>query len=303
MIDKKFEARQSILGLRGSFGAILELYKENNDFKIVTADTATSAGLGRLKASSSDLFVECGISEQSAVAIATGIALENIEVFLGSFSPFIIGRGWEQIRLASYMNANLTIFGFGAGIGLSYLGYTHCSLEDCSLLNSIPETVIFEPSTPSQIYEAIRDSKNFPGISYIRLTGDGPINRNILDGFTKISNNMRLFKKGSKKLIVCSGYLASRLFNYHSENFDFLLMNQISNMPYDQNLHSVLKNYTDVFCFHESYSNLIFDYMSDIKTQALIHDISPKKIFTKPGCFEYVCNELDFDIFLKRVQL
>jgi len=296
-VDKKFEIRQSILGLRGSFGAILDLYLESNPckFKIVTADTAASAGLSRFKSKSPDSFIECGISEQSATAIASAIALENYEVYLGSFSPFIVGRSWEQIRLASYMNTNMTIFGFGAGIGLSYLGFTHCSLEDCSLINSIPCTTIFEPSSPSDIFDALKFSKNIPGIKYIRLTGDGPISKKLFDGFIKINQNMKLYKKNKTKLIICSGYLASRLIESHSENYDFLTINQISNLEIDFSNLDFIKDYKEIYCFHESYENFLAKLFTPLKNLK-IQTFNPKKVFSKPGDYNYVSKNLDFDI-------
>jgi len=299
MIDQKFELRQSILGLRGAFGAVLEIFIQNNESKhckIITADTSTSAGLGRFKTKFPELFLECGISEQSAAGVATGISLENIDVFLGSFSPFIIGRCWEQIRLASYMEANLTIFGFGAGLGLSYLGFTHCSLEDCSLVNAIPNTTIFEPSTPSEVYNALKKSSELDGIKYIRLTGDGPINKSLMGGYLQISENARLFINKSNKVMVCSGYLASRLIDKHKKNFDFIVLNQISNLKHDITLKDTLNSYQEVICFHESYENFIYKIVNNLNLKSKVTNISPQKKFCKPGDFKFVSEELNFNL-------
>ena len=303
MIDKKFELRQSILGLRGSFGAVLELFARDNNrqnYKIITADTATSAGLGRLKTNSPDLFIECGISEQSAAAIATGIALENIDVYLGSFSPFIVGRCWEQIRLASYMKSNFTIFGFGAGIGLSYLGFTHCSLEDCSLINTIPNTTIFEPATPSDIYMSLVKSSQLDGIKYIRLTGDGPVNKLLLGDHIQISENSKLYKSGSENVIVCSGYLASRIIKIHHNKIDILVINQITNVSKNDQLIDVLKSYKEILCLHESYENFIYKRIVNLGLSNNIINVCPEKRFSKPGDFDYVSDELNFDYRIEK---
>ena len=92
MLDKKSEMRLSILGLRGAFGGVLQAYLESSQksYKVITADTSSSAGLSRFKATFPENFIECGISEQSATAIASSISLEGQNVYLGSFSPFII---------------------------------------------------------------------------------------------------------------------------------------------------------------------------------------------------------------------
>jgi transketolase len=301
MLNYKSEIKLSILGLRGAFGAVIQTYLETSkkDYKIITADTSTSAGLSRFKAASPENFIECGISEQSATAIASSISLEGQQVYLGSFSPFIIGRSWEQIRLASYMKANLTIFGFGAGIGLSYLGFTHCSLEDCSLVNSIPNSRIFEPSSPSDIYRALDLSDKFGGINYIRLLGDGPINRKILENYEILDSNSKLFSYNNHRVIICSGYLLSRIFSQFSEsiNFDVLSINQISGKGVDYSAISCyVENYEEIYCIHESYENLIFNELQKYNNLNHIHNISPSKIFTQPGNYEYVSQNLNFDL-------
>jgi len=301
MLNNKSEIKLSILGLRGSFGGVLQAYLETSqkEYKIITADTSTSAGLSRFKASFPENFIECGISEQSATAIATGISLEGQNVYLGSFSPFIIGRSWEQIRLASYMEANLTIFGFGAGIGLSYLGYTHCSLEDCILINSIPNTRIFEPSIPSDTHRALALSEKYGGINYIRLLGDGPINRKIIENYEILDSNSRLYSYQSSRVIICSGYLLSRLFSQFSEsiNYDVISINQISGKGVDYSkISNYIDKYEEIYCIHESYENLIFNELQKYNNSNHIYNISPRKKFTKPGNFEYVSKNLNFDL-------
>lgn len=300
MVEQVFFKRQSILGLRGAFGTVLQKYIEvkNRDCRVITADTSSSAGLSRLKISSPDMFVECGIAEQAAIGIATGLALEGEKVFVGSFAPFIVGRGWEQIRLASYMSANMTIFSFGAGIGLSYLGFTHCSLEDIDLVSSIPNTTIFEPSTPDGIFETLDECNLMPGIKYIRLTGDGPVHKNLFSDFTDFGKGVRLYKTNpvSTSVFVCSGYLASRMMeemDNRGVNCNLITINKL-HAPIADNLREACAVFDKIYCAHESYRNLIYPMISELNTDSEIYSIEPQKRFSKSGDFYFVSNILDF---------
>ena len=289
------------LGMRGSFGSIFEYVVDqgNFDWKIVTADTLTSAGLARLKSKVPHNFIECGIAEQAAVAIATGIAHEGKLTFVGSFAPFIVGRAWEQIRLAAYMDTDLTIFGFGAGIGLSYLGYTHCSLEDVSLISTIPNTTIYEPATPMGMLESLKDSCALRGVKYIRMTGDGPLDRKLLDSrrlnrfVSVIEASARTHKKSIE---IGSGDCASRVIseNLKSEK-DTLVVEKFGSEEMDIILHYI-SDRTNVRVIHESYGDYLVSRLGLKETASHVEVIAPDRKFSKPGDFSYCAKELGFNV-------
>lgn len=295
------EKKLGILGLRGGFGPILAAHiNELMDWRVVTADTSTSAGLARLRSSQPDKFIECGIAEQAAMGVATGIALEGIPTFIGSFSPFIVGRAWEQVRLAAYMNAEMTIFGFGAGLGLSYLGYTHCSLEDVSLIASIPNTVIFEPSTPREILRAL--STKVPNqVKYIRLTGDGPIHKDWLsDEVIKFDGLLFLGAKDNGiRTIITAGYTASRLSRLEEVRSiaNIISINRLS----EEEISSIPKAWLEgeIVVVHESYDNILLNLVKSVIGGAYvggIRSLGPVKGFTKPGDFEFCSKALGYDL-------
>ena len=290
---KKFSA----LGLRGAFGPVFQKFIEQesqqNKWRFVCADTSTSMGLGRLRSASPQNFLEVGIAEQAAVAIATGLALENVPTYVGSFAPFIVGRSWEQIRLASYMGANLVVVGFGGGLGLSYLGYTHCALEDVGLINEVPNTHIFEPSTPDDIYRVLQLSASLEGVKYLRLTGEGVINRSLYsesfklvhDGFGYIRQDNG---RRTKKLVITSGYMASRI--VIDDSNDLLVWIYLSKAP-DPKL---LQAYDEIVIIAEAYSSILYQKIQQrlvgCATKLTVSTLAKK--FSKPGDFDFCADEL-----------
>lgn len=295
-----------MLGLRGSFGSILEEYLNysglvDRDWFYVSADTSTSGGLSRLKDRYPSRFVETGIAEQAAVSIATGIALEGLPVIAGSFAPFIVGRAWEQMRLAAYMEANLIVLGFGSGLGLSHLGYTHCSMEDYDLVDAIPGTKIYEPSSPLDMMDTLCACFSESGVKYIRLTGDGPTAKVFSDSNLLESRapGIRVIKnESSSKTLVTNGHIATRLveeFDY-LETHSLILISSLDSELLVENCADLLSG--QVTCCHESYSekmlNVVTNATINLGNPLPVQSLKFDKKFSKPGTFNFVSDCLGF---------
>ena len=71
-----------------------------------------------------------------------------------------------------YMNVPLKIAGLASGVAFGQLGYTHCSIEDVSIINSVPNIAIFSLADPS-LYQSLSPSIiNTSNPAYIRVTGE-----------------------------------------------------------------------------------------------------------------------------------
>ena len=78
-----------------------------------------------------------GISEQNMISVAAGLSNENFND--NNFSPFQTLRCLEQIKInLGYMKFKVTMVGLASGVSLGTLGYTHCSVEDISVIYSYP---------------------------------------------------------------------------------------------------------------------------------------------------------------------
>lgn len=172
-IDEKNSVTFSRIGSRATFGLVLlELAKKNKNIIAISADTSTSAGLDRLKKQLPDNFIDVGICEQNLIGIATGLSSEGFEVFTTTFAPFQTMRCCEQIRVnLGYMKHKICMVGLASGLVLGTLGFTHCCIEDLSIMRSIPNITVLSPADCSETAKVIAASIEHKNPIYIRLTG------------------------------------------------------------------------------------------------------------------------------------
>lgn len=169
--NRKNARRWSIMGERPAFGAaVFELAKENNDIVVVAADVTNSAGLGGMKNELPDQVINVGIAEQNMMGIATGLASEGYTVFTTSFAPFQSMRCLEQIRVnQGYMGQKVIMAGLAGGVAYGELGFTHCTIEDVSILRSIPNIAVVTPADCMEVVKAVEAAVDYKESVYIRL--------------------------------------------------------------------------------------------------------------------------------------
>lgn len=169
--NEKNAKRWAALGERPVFGmALLELAKEDESIIAVTADTVNSAGLDRMKNTLPGQIVNVGIAEQNMMGIATGLASEGYKVVTVTFAPFQVMRCLEQIRVnQGYMKQKVVMIGLASGVAYGELGFTHCCIEDISLLRSIPNIAVVSPSDCVEVVKALKAALEYPQSVYIRL--------------------------------------------------------------------------------------------------------------------------------------
>lgn len=169
--NKKNARKWSIIGERPTFGITLyELAKVNKNVIAVVADVTNSAGLGNMKNELPDQVINVGIAEQNMMGIATGLASEGYTVFTSSFAPFQAMRCLEQIRVnQGYMKQKVVMVGLAGGVAYGELGFTHCTIEDVSILRSIPNIAVVTPADCMEVVKAIEAAVVYKDSVYIRL--------------------------------------------------------------------------------------------------------------------------------------
>ena len=152
-------------------------------------------------------FYNAGVSEQSMIGIASGLALNGYQVFVYSIANFPTFRCAEQIRNdVDYHNLPVTIVSVGSGLGYGNLGYSHHALQDYSLMRSFPNTIICSPSDNNELNRVLDYLFKKPQPSYLRLDKSmnltySKIKKSIIPGEwilqKKVSN--------SKKILISTG--------------------------------------------------------------------------------------------------
>lgn len=201
-------------GTREAFtAALLDIAKEDKRVMFVSPDSLKAMRGTDFAEKFPESYVEVGIAEQNAVAVAAGLASCGQIPFIGTYSGFLTMRACEQMRtFVAYPNLNVKFVGINSGLsGGEREGVTHQFYEDLGILSSIPNFTIFTPADGNQTYHAIKEAFKIDGPVYIRA-GSG----REVDVYEKeVPFNMDgvnvLREYGTDTLILASGFILSRV--------------------------------------------------------------------------------------------
>ena len=149
--------------------AIIEYAKKNDKFCLVSPDM-TRAAFPNFMNTCKEQHFNVGIAENSAVDIASGLALEGYVPFIYGMSAFLSMRSFEAIRTnVGYQNHNVKFIACNTGVSLGMLGSTHYAMEDLALISSIPNMTVICPGDPDQTVKAFHAAAEMQGPVYIRM--------------------------------------------------------------------------------------------------------------------------------------
>ena len=163
----------SRLGSCGAFGqAALSLPEINDKIVMLTADLCTFSGLDRFKVMYPDYLFNLGIAEQNMVGVAAGFAKEGYIPFATTYATFASMRSADQIKVnMGYMNLPIKLVGLTTGFSVGILGATHMSLEDISVIRSIPNIILLSPADCTATVKATLAAAQINAPVYLRLSG------------------------------------------------------------------------------------------------------------------------------------
>lgn len=184
------------------------LKKMKEDSKVVAITSATPTVMGftedkRKEAGSQ--FVDVGIAEETAVALASGIAKNGGKPVYGVYSSFV-QRTYDQLSQDLCINNNAATIVVYAGTVFGMNDVTHLGLYDISMMSNIPNLVGIAPTT-KQEYLAMLDwsiEQNAYPVC-IRIPG-GAMEEGeaVTKDYSKL-NTYEMLQKGSRVAIVALG--------------------------------------------------------------------------------------------------
>lgn len=156
---------------RKSFSSrLLKKAYEDRDIIVVTTDARGSATLCDFASELPDQFVECGIAEQNAVGISSGLAKCNKKVICCGPACFYVSRSLEQLKVdVAYSRIPVKIFGVSGGVAYGALGATHHSLHDIATLYTFPGINIVLPSDGNMAEALVDKLVDYPEPVYVRV--------------------------------------------------------------------------------------------------------------------------------------
>ena len=156
---------------REAFGAaIVELGNQNPNIVALDADLAAATKSGGFKKAHPDRFFNMGIAEADMVCTAAGLASCGKIPFASSFSVFVTGRAFEQVRQSvAYADLNVKLVGSHAGPSCGEDGGTHQAVEDIAIMRSLPNMSVVVPADDVEAYAATKNAVEQLGPMYIRV--------------------------------------------------------------------------------------------------------------------------------------
>ena len=176
--------------LREAYGReLLSLARENEQIVVLDADLRGSTMSCYFAKEFPERFFEMGIAEQNMISTAAGLSLVGKIPFVNTFSVFATGRPYDQIRQGVALpKLNVKIVGSSCGLSDYGDGATHQSIEDISIMRSIPNMVVISPVDAVETKKVVRAVVEYQGPVYIR------INRNDLPVLTDENEPFKIGK-------------------------------------------------------------------------------------------------------------
>ncbi|MDF2433742.1 MAG: transketolase [Mucilaginibacter sp.] len=115
-------------------------------------------------------FIDTGITEQTMVGAAAGLALRGRIPVIHALASFLSMRAFEFVRTdAGIPNLPVKLSSFIPGFLSDGNGPTHQAVEDVSLMRGIPNMTVFAPADEDDLVKMLPQIWNHPSPSYVRI--------------------------------------------------------------------------------------------------------------------------------------
>jgi len=155
---------------KGFSEALLELGEENPNVVVLDADLSQSTLTKFFAEKYPERFFECGIAEADMMNTAAGLAKMGKIPYLASYSIFLSGRAWDQMRnTVDYSFCNVKIAAAHGGISVGKDGPTHQSMEDIACTQVLVNMALFLASDYWEAKKVTKALASIDGPCYSRL--------------------------------------------------------------------------------------------------------------------------------------
>ena len=133
------------------------------------AVVSAEIGVGELPAHPRHFNV--GIREQLMIGVAAGLALEGLRPVAHSYTPFLVERPYEMVKLdLGHQDLGAVLVSTGASYDASTAGRTHQAPEDVAIMAALPGWTIHVPGHPEELERVFRRSLRGDDRVYIRMS-------------------------------------------------------------------------------------------------------------------------------------
>ncbi|RJQ88144.1 transketolase family protein [Amycolatopsis panacis] len=157
--------------MRETFLATAEEILDTDPDAVVVLADISAAQLAGAARRHPHRVLNVGIREQLLVSAGAGLALAGLRPIVHTFSPFLVERAFEQIKLdLNHQDLGAVLVSYGASYDMPAEGRTHQAPGDVALIDSLPNWFVHVPGHPEEARRLLLDS--VPGDSrvYLRLS-------------------------------------------------------------------------------------------------------------------------------------
>ena len=114
---------------------------------------------------------DVGIREQLMIGVAAGLALEGYRPIAHSYTPFLVERPYEMLKLdLGHNDLGAVLVSIGASYDAAHEGRTHQAPEDVALVAALPGWTIHVPGHVDEADRLLRQALGGDGRTYVRLS-------------------------------------------------------------------------------------------------------------------------------------
>ena len=163
--------------MRRIFGKIItELADRDEKIYVIVGDIGYRV-FDEFRQKHPDRFINMGICEQSMIGVSAGMALEGLNPWVYTITPFLIERPFEQVKLdIDQQNVNVKLVGYS---DYPTLGPTHTELNGKKLMQLFKNITSYFPKNGDETQKVTYQAYEKKGPAFISLKSDPSLSRSI----------------------------------------------------------------------------------------------------------------------------
>ena len=163
--------------MRRIFGKIItELADRDEKIYVIVGDIGYRV-FDEFRQKHPDRFINIGICEQSMIGVSAGMALEGLNPWVYTITPFLIERPFEQVKLdIDQQNVNVKLVGYS---DYPTLGPTHSELNGKKLMQLFKNITSYFPKNGDETQKVTYQAYEIKGPAFISLKSDPSLSRSI----------------------------------------------------------------------------------------------------------------------------
>ncbi len=159
--------------MRREFGKAITELAENDPLVYLLVGDIGHQIFDQFKLKFLDRYLNLGLTEQSIIGVASGMALEGLKPWVYTITTFLIERPFEQVKIdIDQQRANVKLVGYA---DYPELGPTHALTNERGIAALFRNTTSYFPANSQETRDAVYKAYSNHGPSFISLKKDRSI--------------------------------------------------------------------------------------------------------------------------------